>query len=75
MSLDACVSATADELGLSKEDAAEIAARLAGERDRLAAAGGPAGLEDKLRAFAAGKAEEARRAEAQASCAQRPHAR
>lgn len=59
MSLEACVSATADELGISKDDAAEIAAGLVKERARLAAAG-PDGIEDKLRTFAKGKAEEAR---------------
>jgi hypothetical protein len=48
MSLEACVSATADELGISKDDAAEIADGLVKERARLAAAG-PDGIEDKLR--------------------------
>jgi hypothetical protein len=75
MSLQDCVAAAARELagdGASEADrtrweadAAEIAARLASQRDLFSATGGPAGAAERLRAFARGKAEEARAAAAE----------
>jgi hypothetical protein len=56
MSLEGCISATASELGIDKSDAQEIADRLVAERGKA----GPEGATERLRAFAKGKAEEAK---------------
>lgn len=60
MSLADCVGAVADELGISRADAEEIAARLDGFRKRQAAAGKLDRAEEQLRAFANSEAEKAR---------------
>lgn len=60
MSLEACVSATADELGIDEKDARDIADRVKSFRDKEVAAGRTDRVEERTRAFAKDRAEEAK---------------
>lgn len=57
MSLSACISATAEELGLKESDVREIAERLQKFKSRQVALGNVSRLDEKVRAFAQTEAE------------------
>lgn len=57
MSLNACISATADELGLDRKDVREIAEKIEAFKKRKAAEGRLDRLEDDVRQFAKSEAE------------------